>query len=50
MFSSEFATVEAFTTALANQLIGAYPQEAEVEVICADADAWESESNSEIWG
>ena len=31
--------VEAFTIALANQLIGAYPQEEGVEVIHADADA-----------
>ena len=35
--------VEAFTIALENQLIGAYPQDEGVEVIRADADAWESE-------
>ena len=32
--------VEAFTIALANQLIGTYPQEEGVEVISANAGAW----------
>ena len=41
--------VEAFTIALANQLIGAYPQEEGVEVIRVDADAWGSESDDDIY-
>ena len=41
--------VEAFTIALANKLIGAYPQEEGVEVIRADADAWGSECEDDIY-
>ena len=42
--------VEAFTIALANELISSYPQVEGVEVIRADADGQESESRFETPG